>query len=258
MKIGVLVKQVPSSESPVPIHGSDLWINEADANWEMNSSDSYALEEALLIKEKQGSGEVVVICLGPAERTVKTIREALAKGADRAIHLVDGVPGLYDPYLIATAIATMCKEESFDLVLSGLQSGDLSSGQVGILVGEMLNMSTASLVMETEIIDQKIRVKRELEGGWFQWVTLPMPASINVQSGLNQPRYASLKGIMTAKKKEIKTLPVPDALDGQNDLQRMQSLSVPVAEKRTEMISGDTDQIVSSLVDIMKTKVKVL
>mgnify|MGYP002630524762 CR=1 FL=1 len=258
MNIGVLIKQVPSSESPVPLHDSEMWIQEDGVNWEMNDSDSYALEEALLIKEKQGGGDVVVITLGPEARSLKTIREALAKGADRAIHLVDDVPGLSDPYLIASAIAHACKEESLDLVLSGLQSGDLASGQVGILVGEILGMTTSSLVMETDFSDNSIRVKRELEGGWYQWVELPLPAAINVQSGLNHPRYASLKGIMSAKRKEIKTIPVADALNNTEALQSMSTLSVPIAEKRTEMIEGDTDQIVSKLIDIMKTKAKVL
>lgn len=257
MKIGVLIKQVPSSESPVPLHESETWINEDSVTWEMNDSDAYALEEALLIKEKQGTGEVVAISLGP-ERTVKIIREALAKGADRAIHLIDDIPGLSDPYLIASAIAHLSKEESFDLIVSGLQSGDLASGQVGILVGEMLGMATSSLVMETDVTEKSIRVKRELEGGWNQWVTLPLPASVNVQSGLNHPRYASLKGIMTAKRKEIKAVPVADSLSGADALQLMKTLTVPVAEKRTEMIEGDTDQIVSQLINVLKTQVKVL
>ena len=206
MKIAVLIKQVPGSDSAFRPSENELWIEEMQIQYEMNESDAYALEEALLIKEAQGSGEVVVVCMGPSSRVSKVLREALAKGADRAIHIVEDSPLETDPYQIANILSESVKSESFDLILSGLQSVDLGMGQTGVLLGTMLGMPTATLVMSTEINGDKIRVKRELESGWFQWVTLPLPACLSIQSGINTPRYPSLKGIMGAKKKEIKTI----------------------------------------------------
>ena len=199
MKIAVLVKQVPGSESSLPIKDDQKWIDENVASYVMNPPDNYAIEEALLIKERLGEGEVVIISKGP-DRIQKVIREGLAKGADRAIHLKEDTMTT-DPLSIAKSFATVLKDENFDLILTGLQSDDTGMGQTGVLIGEMLGKSTATLVIETDIQENKIRVKRELESGWFQWVTLPLPASISIQSGLNNPRYPSLKGIMGAKRK---------------------------------------------------------
>ena len=181
MKIAVLVKQVPGSESPLPCNADQKWVYESSLAYIMNESDNYALEEALQIREQNGNGEVVVISLGP-DRVQKVIREGLAKGADRGIQInVDSV-GAVDPLVNASLIADAIKEEKFDIVFSGLQSDDLGMGQTGIILGEMLGMSTASLVMETEISDGRIKVKRELEAGYFQWVTMDLPSSITTVS----------------------------------------------------------------------------
>ena len=205
MKIAVLVKQVPGSESSLPIKDDQKWIDENTASYVMNPPDNYAIEEALLIKEKLGEGEVVIISKGP-DRIQKVIREGLAKGADRAIHLKEDTM-LTDPLSIAKSFSTVLKNENFDLILTGLQSDDTGMGQTGVLIGEILGTSTATLVIETDIQENKVRVKRELESGWFQWITLPLPASLSIQSGLNNPRYPSLKGIMGAKRKDIKIIP---------------------------------------------------
>ena len=202
MKIAVLVKQVPGSESPLPLNSNQSWLDENGISYVMNECDNYAIEEALQIKEGNGDGEVVVISLGP-ERVQKVIREGLAKGADRAIHVQIDSDALADPLIIASLLTEAIRDEKFDLILSGLQSDDLGMGQTGIIVGELLDMSTASLAMATELSEGKIKVKRELEAGFFQWVSMSLPASITIQSGLNTPRYPSLKGIMGAKKKEI-------------------------------------------------------
>ena len=167
----------------------------------MNPPDNFALEEALLINETEGDGEVVIVSMGPA-RVQKVIREGLAKGADRGIHLEEDGQIETDPLSIAKRFSSVLKEENFDLILTGLQTDDTGMGQTGVLVGEILGISTATLAIETEIDKEKIRVKRELESGWFQWVTLRSPASVSIQSGINQPRYPSLKGIMGANKKE--------------------------------------------------------
>ncbi|MDP6755369.1 MAG: electron transfer flavoprotein subunit beta/FixA family protein [Candidatus Marinimicrobia bacterium] len=257
MKIAVLIKQVPGSDSAFRPSADELWIDDTQVQYEMNESDAFALEEALLIKENHGSGEVIVVCMGPAERAPRVIREALAKGADRAIHIVEESLFETDPHQIAHILCESIKSESFDLVLSGLQSVDLGMGQTGILLGAMLGMSTATLAMAVEIKGDKIRVKRELESGWFQWVTLPLPACISIQSGINTPRYPSLKGIMGAKKKEIKTINKTD-LNLKESLQKVTRIYNLETDKQTEFIEGEPDVQVDRLMDILKTKVKVL
>jgi len=259
MKIGVLVKQVAGSESPLRINAAEKWVEEDSIDFTTNESDSYALEEALQIVERSGGeGEVVVISMGPAERTPKIIKEALAKGSHRAIHIQEEAPYESDPYMIASIFTEAVKDESFDLILSGLQSDDLGSGQTGVILGELLGMSTATLVMGVELRDGKLRVKRELESGWFQWVALPFPACITIQSGLNQPRYPSLKGIMGAKKKEIKSIVKGDVIGSLAPMQELSTMYLHKAEKRTEMIEGSTDQVVDRLVDIFKKNIKVI
>ena len=258
MKIGVLVKQVAGSESPLRIDSSAKWVEEGGIDFTTNESDSYALEEALQIVERSGGdGEVVVISMGPADRTPKVIREALAKGGHRAIHIQEDSPFETDPFVVAGIFAEAVKDENFDLILTGLQSDDLGSGQTGVILGELLGMSTATLVMGVELLGDKLRVKRELESGWFQWVTLPFPACITIQSGLNQPRYPSLKGIMGAKKKEIRAVPKNDLMGDLKPLQEYSNLYLHKAEKRTEMLEGSADEVVEKLVDIFKTQIKV-
>ena len=253
MKIAVLVKQVPGSESPLPLNSNQSWLDENGISYVMNECDNYAIEEALQIKEGNGDGEVVVISLGP-ERVQKVIREGLAKGADRAIHVQIDSGALADPLIIASLLTEAIRDEKFDLILSGLQSDDLGMGQTGIIVGELLDMSTASLAMATELSEGKIKVKRELEAGFFQWVSMSLPASITIQSGLNTPRYPSLKGIMGAKKKEINVV-TPNV---DNVRQSAKKVYVPQSDKQTVMIEGSVDQIVDKLVETFRNEIKVL
>ena len=252
MKIAVLVKQVPGPESPLPMVSSQDWLDESQLAYIMNESDNYALEEALQICEKNNDGEVVVVSLGP-DRTQKVVREALSKGADRAIHIQSDGNYPTDPLAAASLFAETLKDEDFDLIFSGLQSDDLGYGQTGIILGELLGMSTASLAMSTEIIDDKIKVKRELEAGYFQWVTMALPASISIQSGCNTPRYPSLKGIMGAKKKEINVV-TPNPVD-QN--QSIKKIYAPNSMKETVMVEGSTDQVVEQLVNIFRNEIKI-
>ena len=253
MKIAVLVKQVPGSESPLPLNSNQSWLDENGISYVMNECDNYAIEEALQIKEGNGDGEVVVISLGP-ERVQKVIREGLAKGADRAIHVQIDSGALADPLIIASLLTEAIRDEKFDLILSGLQSDDLGMGQTGIIVGELLEMSTSSLAMATELSEGKIKVKRELEAGFFQWVSMSLPASITIQSGLNTPRYPSLKGIMGAKKKEINVV-TPNV---DNIRQSAKKVYVPQSDKQTTMIEGSVDQIVDKLVETFRNEIKVL
>ena len=253
MKIAVLIKQVPGSDSSLPIQSDESWINEESITYVMNESDNYALEEALQLREKNGDGEVVVISLGP-DRVQKVIREGLAKGADRGIHIQVDSAGAVDPLVTASSIANAIKEEKFDLIFSGLQSDDIGMGQTGIILGEILGMSTASLVMVTELSENRIKVKRELEAGFFQWVTMTLPSSVTIQSGLNTPRYPSLKGIMGAKKKEINVL----TPEGSEPKQSMNKVYVPQSEKQTVMIDGSVDEIVDKLIETFRNDIKVI
>ena len=252
MKIAVLVKQVIGSESALEITEKGNWVEEVNASFVMNPPDNYAIEEALVIKEKLGEGEVVIVSQGPL-RVQKVIREGLAKGADRGIHIEENGQIETDPLSIAKSIVSAIKDENFDLILSGLQSDDTGMGQTGVLVGELLNMSVATLAIETDIDKDKIRVKRELESGWFQWVTLGSSASISIQSGINQPRYPSLKGIMGAKKKEIKVVQSQDT----EKRQHIDKVFIPQASKTTEIIDTDLNSAVDRIVEILKTEVKV-
>ena len=183
MKIGVLIKQVPGSESALPINSTVDWLDENAVTYIMNESDTYAIEEAMQISEANQESEVVVISMGP-ERVQKILREGLAKGADRAIHIVTGERESTDPLSTAKTLAENIKDENFDIIFSGLQSDDFGFGQTGIILGELLNMSTATLAMSTELVGNEMKIKRELEAGYFQWVTMSLPASISVQSGL--------------------------------------------------------------------------
>ena len=256
MKIAVLVKQVPGSESVLPISSEQTWIDEDMVSFVMNPPDNFALEEALLIRERKGNGEVVIVSMGPA-RVQKVIREGLAKGADRGIHLEEDGQIETDPLSIAKRFSSVLKEENFDLILTGLQSDDMGMGQTGVIIGELLGMSTVTLAMETDVQDGSIRVKRELESGWFQWVKMPLPASISIQSGLNTPRYPSLKGIMGAKKKEVKVVSSGEHQTASKS-QSIDKVFVPQTTKQTEVIEGDADAAVTRIVEILKSEIKIL
>ena len=209
MKIIVAIKQVPDRDAPIRIGVSGKWIDESDIDWALNESDAYALEEALLLKEKSGdpASEVIVLSAGP-ERVGVTLREALAKGADRAIHIVADDLASRDALGIARLLAAAIAPEKPDLILTGLQSEDLGLGQTGVILAELLALPHASLILQVEVVangnpPSHIRAKRELEEGWFQTIELPLPALLTIQSGGNKLRYATLMGIKRAKSKEV-------------------------------------------------------
>ena len=200
MKILVLMKQVANKDAILRINKDSTWIEEADLSFEVSESDGYALEEALRIKEKVGSGEVVVVSMGP-QRAKSVIKDALARGADRAIHVVgDNVVHL-SPFAAASVLAEAIRDENADLVMTGLQSDDYGYAQTGVILAEILGLPHATIVIEVDATGEHLRVKRELESGWYQWYTMPKPALLTIQSGISQIRYATLKGIMAAKKK---------------------------------------------------------
>ncbi len=191
MKIVVCIKQVPAKDAPLAIAGGG-WIRETDIGFEMNEPDSFALEEALRLKEKH-TGEVIAVSMGP-ERVKQTIKEALAKGADRGMHIADDQAHTLDPLGAAKSLAAAIEREKPDLVLTGLQSEDHGFGQTGVLLADRLGLPHATLIMQIGVEGDHLRVKRELEAGWFQWVELPLPAVLTIQSGINKVRYATLKG----------------------------------------------------------------
>ncbi len=253
MKIAVCIKQVVTREWQLRVNEAKTWIRDQDASFELNEPDAYALEEALRLKEKHG-GEVVVCSAGPA-RAGQVIREALARGADRAIHVEsDGLVSA-DAFTVAEALAAAIRDEQFDLVLTGLQSDDQGFGQVGVVLAEKLGMPHATIIMEVQVADGVLRVKRELEGGWFQWITLPMPALLTIQSGINQLRYATLKGIMAAKKKEVRK--VTPAAAGE-PAQRILGVYFPEKSKKTQMISGSPAEAAKELVARLRDDARVI
>lgn len=258
MKIIVLMKQVANKDAVLRIGPDEKWINEADVAHQTNESDGYALEEALRMKEAKGEGEVVVCSLGP--QSAKTvIKDALARGADRAIHVVVEDSKKLSPYQLASAIADAIKAENADLVFTGLQSDDSSFGQTGVILAELLGIPHATIVIEVDRskLEGSVRLKRELESGWYQWFTYRMPALLTIQSGISQIRYASLKGIMAAKKKEIAdvTPAVTDFAGGQT----IQKVYMPLKTKQTQMLgNGDAKTGAAELVEKLKTEVRVL
>ena len=259
MKIAVCIKQVVTREWQLRVNEAKTWIRDQDASFELNEPDAYALEEALRLKEKH-TGEVVVVSAGPA-RAAQVIREALARGADRAIHIEADSLASADALTVADAIAAAVREERFDLVLTGLQSDDQGFGQVGVVLAEKLGMPHATIIMEVQASPAAdsgratVRVKRELEGGWFQWITLPLPALLTIQSGINQLRYATLKGIMAAKKKEITK--VSPAAAGEPS-QRVLSVYFPEKGKKTQLIAGSPAQAATDLVKRLREDARVI
>ena len=234
MKIAVCIKHVPTRDWQPRLDEAKTWVREQDATFEMNEPDAYALEESLRLKEKHG-GEVVVCSAGPA-RVAQVLREALARGADRAIHVESDALAGADAFVVASALAgDAMKSEQFNLVLTGLQSDDQGLGQTGVILAEKLGAPHATIVMDVQAAPPTVRVKRELEGGWFQWVSMPLPAVLTVQSGINQLRYATLKGIMAAKKKEIRVA-APSAAPAAKT--KIVSLYAPAKTKKTRLIEG--------------------
>jgi electron transfer flavoprotein beta subunit len=241
MKILVAIKQVPERDAQIHVAADGKWIDESDLNYTINEPDAYALEEALQLKEKNG-GEVVVVCAGP-ERVTSTLREALAKGADRAIHIEADDLGARDTLGVAQILADAMKVEAPDLILTGLQSDDLGLGQTGVVIAELMGIPHATIIMHVDVTGGGLKVKRELEDGWFQHVEMPLPALLTIQSGGNKLRYATLMGIKKAKTKETKTVTPSAAAGGQ---------------KKTEMLTGSPAEVAAKIVEKLKFEVRVI
>ncbi len=256
MKILVAIKQVPERDAQVRVGADGRSVDDGGASWTINEPDAYALEEALQLKEREGSGEVVILCAGP-ERAESTLREALAKGADRALHLVtaEGALEAMDTVAMARLLADAVKAEAPELVLTGLQSDDLGAGQTGVVMAELLGVPHATLVLTVERSGDGLRVKKELEDGWFQHVELPLPALLTIQSGGNRLRYATLMGIKKARAKELRA---SEATAASASITRLERLSMPEKAKETVMLTGTPDAIATQLIEKLKFEARVL
>ena len=250
MKILVCMKQGPQKDAPLKLNEAGTWIRE-DVSYEVNEPDAYALEEALRQKEKHG-GEVVVITAGPA-RAQQVLREALAKGADRAIHLEDNA------FNTARTFAAAIKDEQFDLIFTGLQSDDYGFAQTGVVLAELLGWPHATIIMQIEKTEGGIKVKRELEAGYFQFVDMPLPAVLTIQSGINKLRYATLIGIKQAKNKPLRKIALAEVQQaiGPN-LQKIERMYIPQKTKKTEYLEGPPGEIAKKLVEKLRNEIRVL
>jgi electron transfer flavoprotein beta subunit len=263
MKTLVLVKQVPNTDSPFRVNAAGTWVDEGNLTYGLNDYDRYALEEALRLKDKGAVTEVVALSVGP-ERAATALRTCLATGADRAIHVKDDRLASADPLSIARVIAAAIKDEGFSLVFGGLQADDDNHTQIPALVARLLGRPCATAVLKATLGDGVIRVERELENQKVQVVEMTLPAVVAVQTGINEPRYASLKGIMAAKKKEIKTVGLqeigldPAQVTASAARFRTVRLAIPPKGKGAEILKGSADEVAKELVKRIREKTGVL
>jgi electron transfer flavoprotein beta subunit len=256
MKILAAIKQVPARDSHLRPDAAGRWIEESDLNFEINEPDAYALEEALQLKERHG-GEVVALCAGPA-RSQQTIREALAKGADRAIHIEEDNLSALDALGVAKLLAAAARTEGPDLILTGLQSDDMGYGQTGVIMAELLGLPHSTIIMSVEAAETGIRVKRELEDGWFQHIEMPLPAALTIQSGINKLRYATLMGIKKARAKEIKQIASADLGGLAAATASIERVEAPRKTKQTQIFEGDAKSAAARLVEKLRFEARVL
>jgi electron transfer flavoprotein beta subunit len=255
MKILVCLKQVPHSDARLDIAGDGKWIQEGNIKFEINSYDTYALEEALRLKDS-AQAEVVVVSVGP-DRVTQALRTALGMGADRAVHVNDPAVEGSDALGIAKILAAVVKQESPDLVFAGFMSDDGNFAAVPPMVAQLAGLPSTTAAMSVSIADGSVTVERELEGGALEVVQLPMPCLVAVQSGLNQVRYASLKGIMAAKKKPVDTktaadLGVGDAVGAGAAKIEIEKVYLPPKGDGAELIEGSPAEVAQKLVGKIK------
>ncbi len=256
MKILVCIKQVPDMESKFKIDAAGTWYDNADLAWRLNEYDEYAVEQAVQLKEQVGEGDITVLCIGP-DKVKEAMKKALAMGCDRGVHVSDEQVSGKEPYQIASIIAAFAGDKGFDLIFTGMQSQDRGSGQVGVLVGEILGLPSVTTIVSFAYQDGSITAKRELEGGVKAVVEVSSPALFTCQLGLNTPRYPTLPNIMKAKKKELVTVPVGDLLTVEP---RQQTAALYFPEKKGGglVLEGEVGDLAGQLVQILKEKTTVL
>ena len=255
MNILVCIKQVPDMESKFKVNSEGSWYDSADLAWRMNEYDEYAVEQAVELKE-QTAGDLTVLCIGP-ERVKETMKKALAMGCDRGIHVADDESFKKDPFSIASIIAKLAGDKSYDMIFTGMQSQDRGSAQVGVLTAEILGIPCVTTIVSFEFAGGRINVRRELEGGVKAVVKVPVPALVTCQLGLNTPRYPTLPNIMKAKKKELLSLPVADLLNVSAN-QETKALYFPEKKGGGLILEGDLAELADKLIKIVKEKTAVL
>jgi electron transfer flavoprotein beta subunit len=249
VNIAVCIKQVPDTETKIKISGDKKWIEEGEINFILNPYDEFAVEESLKLVEANG-GEVTIISLGP-DRVTSAIRSALAMGANKAIHVkTESTP--QDPMVTAEALAQVLQEGNYNLILLGKQAIDDDHQQIGPILSEKLSIPAANVVTKLEVNAGKVIAERQIEGG-LEKIECSMPAIITAQRGLNEPRYASLKGIMAAKKIQIeeKTVVLTD------DNIEILKINYP-PEKPPGKIVGEGADAVPELIRLLKEEAKVI
>lgn len=257
MKILVCIKQVPDMESKFKIAAHGLWYEGSDLAWRMNEYDEYAVEQAVRLKEQVGGdSDITVLSIGP-ERVKETMKKALAMGGDRGVHILDDESWQRDPMAIASAITAFANDKGFDCILTGMQSQDRGSGQVGVLIAEMLGLPSVSTIVDFSWDGGTYTVKRELEGGIKAVVQVPGPALFTCQLGLNTPRYPTLPNIMKAKKKELLTLPVA-TLTAEDNRQKTSQLFFPEKKGGGILLEGEVSHLADRLIALLKEKTTVL
>jgi electron transfer flavoprotein beta subunit len=264
MRIAVCIKQVPNTEARLRLGRDGRWVEEEDLPFVINESDEYALEEGLALAEKTG-GEVVVFSLGP-ERVKEALRKALAVGAARAVHLNDPAFAGGDALATGRALAAALSRDSFDLVLTGSQSDDVRWGGTGSVIAGHLGWPHVWLVMGVQLEDgnQSMKVTREMESGVNEISRVALPAVLEIQAGINHPRYASLKGIMAAKKKEIAAVAPadlgldPGQIGAAGSRVEIVSVAFPASGSGAQMLEGDPKTATRTLVDKLQKEARVL
>jgi electron transfer flavoprotein beta subunit len=259
MKILVAVKQVPDTATQVKIGADPRAIDATGITWIVSPYDEFAVEEALRIREKRGGGEVVAVTVGP-ERAKEALRSCLAMGADRAIHLNDPAWEGGDALTVARALAAVARQEAPQLMLFGRQAVDDDLGAVGAQVAELLGWPCASWIMEASVQEDgaSVRVGRQVEGG-LEVFDLPLPCVLTAQKGLNEPRYPTLKGIMGAKKKEIKDLKAADLGEGGGGAQlAVVALEALPPRPPGRIIQGEPAEAVKELVRALREEAKAI
>jgi len=256
MKILVCIKLVPDMESKFKVNDEGTWYDDVDLAWRINEYDEYAVEQAVQLKEQVGDADLTVLSIGP-DRVKEIIKKSLAMGCDRGVHFVDNDVHRKDPYAIASVVAEFAKDKAFDMIFTGMQSQDRASGQVGILVAELLGIPSISTIVDFVFDSGKISAKRELEGGIKSLVSCHTPALITCQLGLNTPRYPTLPNIMKAKRKELLSVSVTDSLKVKIK-QETAKLYFPEKKGSGEILEGNVGDLVEQLIQILKDKTSVL
>jgi electron transfer flavoprotein beta subunit len=257
MRILVCVKQVPDMGTRFKPNGAGDWYSETDLVFRMNDYDENAVEQGVQLKEQLGGQpEVTVLSVGPA-RVTEVIRKALAMGCDRGVHVQDGAAAQRDPWQVASIIAKHARGKGFDLVLTGMQSQDRGSAQVGVLVAEMLGYACATTLVGFSYDGSAVTAKRELEGGSRGIVRLALPAVLTCQLGLNVPRYPTLPNIMKAKKKPIDVVPVGDLLDAEPRATTARFFE-PAKKSGGQILEGPVEDLVGRLVETLREKAAIL